>query len=285
MASFVNLIAESVWRCLLIGWLAVFLLVTLLTTVLLAAPAQAAVPTEATAGVIISSDGDTSLARQGQITTPAGRLQQIFEGDRLFTGTNGRITLRFSDGMKMTIGPGSLLDISAYLEKPGREKSWFELMRGSLRTVSGLIGKRNPKAFQLKTPTATIGIRGTDFTVNQRDCADGSCRRAGTSTTEISVASGAVDVSSPGGKLRVNAGQTARVGQKGSRPRIVQVPVLGNAAVQTIKPAIKPAKARQRKAPRPSPFDQAPRRHIDKPVQIPIKPADPSEFIAPRTDR
>lgn len=284
MANFVNLIAGSVWRCLLVGWLTVCVLVTLITSVLLATPAHAAASTDAKAGVIISSGGDTSLARQGQITTPAGRLQEIYAGDRLFTGTNGRITLRFTDGMKMTIGPGSLLDISAYLKKPGREKSWFELMRGSLRTVSGLIGKRNPKAFKLKTPTATIGIRGTDFTVNQRDCADGSCRRAGTSTTEISVASGAVDVSSTGGKLRVNAGQTARVGEQGSRPRIVQVPVLGNVPARAIKPAVKRAKARQRKAPIPSQFDRAPRRLSNKAPQIPINPADPSEFIAPRAD-
>lgn len=285
MASFVNLIVGSVWRCLLVGWLAVFVLVTLLTSVLLVSPAHAATPQGASAGVIVSSDGDTSLARQGQITTPAGRLQQIYSGDRIFTGTNGRITLRFTDGMKMTVGPGSLLDISAYLKELGHEKSWFELMRGSLRTVSGLIGKRNPKAFQLKTPTATIGIRGTDFTVNQRDCADGGCRRAGTSTTEISVASGAVDVSSTGGKLRVNAGQTARVGKQGSRPRIVQVPVLGNVPARAIKPAIKRLKTRQRKAPRPSQFDRATRQQGKKAPQVPIKPADPSEFIAPRTDQ
>ncbi|MFK7964292.1 MAG: FecR domain-containing protein [Burkholderiaceae bacterium] len=286
MANFINLIAGSVWRCLLIGWATIFLLVTLLVGVLLTSPAYAASPADLSAGVIVSSEGDTSLARQGQITTPAGRLQEIFAGDRIFTGSNGQISLRFSDGMKMTIGPGSLLDISAYLKEQGREKSWFDLLRGSLRTVSGLMGQRNPQSFKLSTPTATIGIRGTDFTVNQRDCSDGSCKRPGTSTTEVSVTKGAIDISSPGGKLRVNEGQTARVGQKGTRPRIIQVPVLGNAGTQVIRPRPKPAvqklKSQRRKAPKPSLFDGAPRRQEPKPIQMPIRPADPTEFIAPR---
>ena len=285
MANFVNLIAGSVWRCLLIGWATIFLLVTLLVGVLIVSPAHAASPSDLSAGVIVSSEGDTSLARQGQITTPAGRLQEVFAGDRIFTGSNGRINLRFSDGMKMTIGPDSLLDISVYHKEHGREKSWFDLLRGSLRTVSGLMGQRNPQSFKLSTPTATIGIRGTDFTVNQRDCSDGSCKRPGTSTTEVSVTKGAIDISSPGGKLRVNQGQTARVGQKGTRPRIIQVPVLGKTGTQVIrpKPAAQKLKVPRRKAPKPSLFDRVPRREEPRPIQMPIRPADPTEFVAPRS--
>ncbi|MFH0934695.1 MAG: FecR domain-containing protein, partial [Pseudomonadota bacterium] len=43
------------------------------------------------------------------------------------------------------------------------------VLKGSLRFVTGLLGKHNPKAVGIRTPTATIGIRGTDFIVSVED--------------------------------------------------------------------------------------------------------------------
>ncbi len=54
--------------------------------------------------------------------------------------------------------------------KPQEDGALLRLLKGGLRTVTGLMGKRRPDAFQLGTATATIGIRGTDFVV--RVCTD-----------------------------------------------------------------------------------------------------------------
>ena len=117
-----NLITSYLSRivplALLVGWLSVAGLVTLLATSAIMAPAHA--KTRPAAGVIVSSAGDTSVSRTGQITSPAGRLQEVFAGDRLLTGSNGRITVRFSDGMQMNLGPASQLSmIAVLLTQPG----------------------------------------------------------------------------------------------------------------------------------------------------------------------
>src|SRR5476649_1542244 len=50
--------------------------------------------------------------------------------------------------------------------KPDDDSASFNLVKGGLRSITGLLGKRNKERFALKTPTATIGIRGTTFIVD-----------------------------------------------------------------------------------------------------------------------
>lgn len=224
MGIFASYLTRIVPLALLVGWLSIAGLITLLASITMMAPAHAG--TLPAAGVIVSSAGDTSLSRTGQITSPAGRLQEVFAGDRLLTGATGRISLRFSDGMQMNLGPASQLSIDDYLHDQKGDRGWFDLIRGSLRTVTGLIGKRSPKSFRLKTPTAVIGVRGTDFSVIQRDCHAGDCSKPELGAMEVTVASGAVDVANGAGQVRVKAGQTARIGNLGAMPKLVRAPTL-----------------------------------------------------------
>ncbi len=216
--------SSHVWQTLLIVWTGVAILIMALAFMTLLNPAMAGQPgdDDSAAGIIVSADGDTSLVRTGQITSPAGRLQEVFSGDRLKTGPNGRINLRFTDGMRMSLGPATQLHIDDYQDQAGQERSFFDLVRGSLRTITGLIGKSSPSAFKLNTPTAVIGIRGTDFTVLQADCARTDCTQGDSAAMEVSVTSGAVDVGNQAGSLLVMAGQTARIGKRGSAPQLVQ---------------------------------------------------------------
>src|SRR5690606_40688035 len=68
---------------------------------------------------------------------------------------------------------------------------FFSLVRGALRTISGAIGKRQPDDYRMSTPTASIGIRGTEFVVEETVCdpschpgqtGRASCREAGSET-------------------------------------------------------------------------------------------------------
>jgi hypothetical protein len=49
------------------------------------------------------------------------------------------------------------------MRKPDGDNASFNLVKGGLRSVTGLLGKRNKEKFAMKTPSATIGIRGTTF--------------------------------------------------------------------------------------------------------------------------
>ncbi len=106
---------------------------------------------------------------------------EVLEGDMLVTAKDSYAQVVMNDGTKMTMRPNSNLKIEAYhfkVDAPKTDNAVFRLLKGGFRTVTGLIGKRgNPDAYKLRAATATIGIRGTDFSsrlCTTKDCADDS---------------------------------------------------------------------------------------------------------------
>lgn len=90
------------------------------------------------------------------------------EGTTISTGSDGSALLRFEDGQAVALHSNTTFKIENYRFKnqvAAEDKSVFSLLKGAARVVSGLLGQRNPSAFQMRTPTATVGIRGTDFVV------------------------------------------------------------------------------------------------------------------------
>ena len=106
---------------------------------------------------------------------------EVHEGDMLVTAKDSYAQVVMNDGTKMTLRPNSNLKIESYQfkkESPQTDNAVFRLLKGGFRTVTGLIGKRgNPDAYKLRTATATLGIRGTDFT--SRICATQNCQDDG----------------------------------------------------------------------------------------------------------
>lgn len=97
-------------------------------------------------------------------------------GDLVVTGNDSTAMLAFTDGSKVALRPNSIFQVMEYQynkEQPAEDNALFQLVKGGLRTVTGLIGKRgNQNAYRLGTATATIGIRGTEYVA--RVC-DGDC--------------------------------------------------------------------------------------------------------------
>jgi len=83
--------------------------------------------------------------------------------DLVNTDREGRAKLRFLDGSNLDIGPGSEVKIDRFVYNPNRSAvagAVIALARGVLRFTS----KGAPdRAYQFKTATSTLGIRGTDF--------------------------------------------------------------------------------------------------------------------------
>lgn len=100
-----------------------------------------------------------------QATTPAQPGVPVFLGSRLMTGPQGSIGVTFKDETVVACGPDTELTIDEYLYQPsqGNLALVTNLLRGSLNYVSGVIAKLKPDAVAVKTPTGTIGIRGTHF--------------------------------------------------------------------------------------------------------------------------
>ena len=135
------------------------------------------------------------------VSGPDGRERPLARGTELDNGdtvrtAEGRAQLRFSDGAYVSLQPHSEFLIREYRfegRTDGAERGFFGLARGAMRTVSGLIGRVNRNRYQVNTPTATIGIRGTGGVIQVRD--DGSTLIVGTSGIwSLTNSSGSVDV-------------------------------------------------------------------------------------------
>lgn len=107
------------------------------------------------------------LARKADGSTKILAVKsEVEEGDTLVTEKNTYAQLRFIDRSEVTLKPGTTFKIEAFAfegDKPEGDTATLNLVKGGLRSVTGLLGKRNKEKFSLKTPSATIGIRGTTF--------------------------------------------------------------------------------------------------------------------------
>lgn len=92
---------------------------------------------------------------------------EVESGDTLVSEKNTYAQIRFIDHGEITLQPGTTFKIDNFAyeaDKPEGDSAAFSLIKGGLRSITGLLGKRNKEKFSLKTPAATIGIRGTTFT-------------------------------------------------------------------------------------------------------------------------
>jgi hypothetical protein len=89
----------------------------------------------------------------------------VFIGDRVVTGADGQVQIKFTDQTELVVGPNSALLIEDYLLRQDDSAGKFAInaLSGTFRFTTG----RAPKdRYIIKTPTGTIGVRGTSFDFN-----------------------------------------------------------------------------------------------------------------------
>ena len=118
----------------------------------------------AAVAIVRNVSGSATVARQGQTITATNGME-IWENDMLRTGRNGSIGIVFTDDTFLSLGPGSVLIIDEFVFAPkqGKFSIVVRMLKGTAAYLSGLIAKLSPDAAHFKTPTASIGIRGTKF--------------------------------------------------------------------------------------------------------------------------
>jgi hypothetical protein len=90
----------------------------------------------------------------------------VQQGTTISTGQNSNVVLRFDDGQVVALKSLSRFTIESYsydAKSPGAGRIILSLLSGGMRAITGLVANTNHSNFALKTPVATIGIRGTDF--------------------------------------------------------------------------------------------------------------------------
>jgi hypothetical protein len=114
-------------------------------------------------GVVVSIQGHVqAISAAGIRELSTGN--EIFQGERLVTQADGQIEVKFTDNTSLSQGGNSEVSIDAYVYDPDEGSNsnlLLQMTKGVFRTVTGEIAKQNPDNFNLKSPMALIGIRGT----------------------------------------------------------------------------------------------------------------------------
>lgn len=181
---------------------------------------------------------------KGQVSAalPTGEIRSLVRGDTVVssetisTGPNSIVQLNFTDGSIVTLRPNTRFQVQSYHFKQSdqsQDSSFFRLVKGGLRTISGLIGHRSKKEYRVETPVATVGIRGTDYEL--RECA-GDCQDVEPTPNDglyIGVNStdhgSRIVVTNNAGEIDLTAGQFAYVAglNQAALPLALRPPALG----------------------------------------------------------
>src|SRR4051812_32072492 len=165
----------------------------------------------AAAGRVDFASGGATVSGADGRPRPLTRGTDLDKGDTVRTDAAGRAQIRFSDGAYVSLQPNTEFAIKEYNfdgKTDGSERGIFALARGAMRTVTGLIGRVNRNRYQVSTPTATIGIRGTGGLIAILN--DGS--------TLINGTSGIWTLTNPSGTIDVPAGVSGKAPSAPNQP-------------------------------------------------------------------
>ena len=120
--------------------------------------------TQAVARVAVSVGEARKFNAAGQ-AEPLQVGSSLMAGDRIRTGPDGVAILVFTDEGRISLRSDSELLIRHYEIDPSGVKTRIELelLKGTVRQISGNASRAQPERYRLNTPVAVIGVRGTDF--------------------------------------------------------------------------------------------------------------------------
>lgn len=137
-------------------------------------------PPNAQPDAVYQTQGDgrqgTFKTIQGDVTVVSGNMRSaavvgggLQAADRIVTGADSAAAVILKDGTMLSIGPNSSVDLAEFHFNTTTHEGnmLLSLARGSMRVVTGLLAKLNPEQVKVTTPTTVIGVRGTDFIVEE----------------------------------------------------------------------------------------------------------------------
>ena len=118
-------------------------------------------------GGVFEQDGDTgAITRETGETLTAELDTDIVSMDTVET-ENGRLKIQFVDNTQVSMTEHTIVEINEYVydPNPSNSKMALNFAQGTARFATGKLGLVPRENIAIQTPTASIGIRGTDFTM------------------------------------------------------------------------------------------------------------------------
>jgi hypothetical protein len=179
------------------------------------------------AGRVLVVAGDMTIIRGSQrIAAKVGT--EVRAGDTLQVGAQSNAQVLLTDQSVFSLRPETTLRLSEYAfegKSPETQRAFFDLVKGGLRTLSGLIGKAKADNYGVTTKTATIGIRGTHYSlVVCNDSCRGSSGALAPNGTYGTVTDGRIAVTNNTGETVFGANQYFSVASQNSKPEQLIAP-------------------------------------------------------------
>lgn len=190
----------------------------------------------ASAPVLAVEQAGRVLVATGTVvaTTDDGSTRVLSTGSRVFTGDlintrDGRIQIRFIDGALVSLESNTRFEVEDYSlhdagsgTAEGGGNVIMSLFQGLFRTITGAIGDDEEETYELNTPVATVGIRGTQYSL--QFCREGACGAGVNDGLYGYIGSGQIVVSNAGGREQFRSGVFFHVSGPNDRPQPILRP-------------------------------------------------------------
>lgn len=125
-------------------------------------------------GVVKTVKGTVHIERGGQ-RVDAAVGSEVYGGDRIVTGPESSTGITLRDNTLLSEGASSTLELNSFAFNTTTNDGAFDatIRRGSLAVVDGKLAKNNPDSVRYRTPTTTLGVRGTEFIIEVGGGGDG----------------------------------------------------------------------------------------------------------------
>jgi hypothetical protein len=189
------------------------------------------------AGVVVQLSGAMSARSPAGAVKALQAKSEVESGDTLVTSAGAYAVVRFIDNSELALKPGTTVKIDQFTfdeARPEADRAAYTLVKGGLRSITGLLGKRNKDKFAMKTPSATIGIRGTTFFLEYLTGKGDVDASPGLEPgLHVHVSSGGISIVNSAGEFRYDPGQFGFIKDDRTRP----VKMFTNPGMQFTPPA------------------------------------------------
>ncbi len=193
-------------------------------------------------GIVAESRGSVIAVDKRKVSRKLIKSSAVYLGDKVVTGEDGFVRLHMIDEAILDLRCFSIMVIEEYALNKTSRRSILNLLQGSLKKVTGQIGKMAEDVYELKTPVASVGVRGTEYAL--RVYQSKGC--GGTVDADdgfyLEVIKGLVDVHNSAGSEVIARGETAYVSLPKTAPRKVKVKpgIIKPVEKPVVQPELKP---------------------------------------------
>jgi hypothetical protein len=169
------------------------------------------------AGVVVQANGALTARSPSGAVKALQAKSEVESGATLTTAVGAYALVRFIDNSELTLKPATTVVVDQFSfdgDKPEADRAAFTLVKGGLRSVTGLLGKRSKDRFAVKTPSATIGIRGTTFFLEYLTLAQPGLEPG----LHVHVSAGGISIVNSAGEFRYDPGQFGYIKDDKTKP-------------------------------------------------------------------